>query len=77
MTNDDDPPLSLATFDEIADELAKRSIGCVVACLINMTPTEEHVYANFYGKTVAIGLCNRVLHNILHEPSPNVHDDAG
>lgn len=77
MTDDNDPPLSLATFDQIADELARRSIGCVVACLVNMTPTEEHVYANWYGKTVAIGLCDRVRHNILHTPSPNVHDEAG
>ncbi len=77
MTDDIDPPLSMATFDQIADELAKRSLGCVVACLVRMTPSEEHVYANFYGRTVALGLCDRIKHNILNDSSPNVPDDHG
>ncbi len=77
MIEENDPPLSMATFDEIANELSRRSMGCVIGCLIRMTPEEEHVYANWYGKTIAIGLCERIVHGILHEASSNIPDDAG
>jgi hypothetical protein len=73
----DDPHLSMATLDQIIDELRKRSIGCLVACVIKMTDNEEHVYANWHGKTIAIGLCERVKHSILNTPSLEVPDDAG
>jgi hypothetical protein len=73
----DDTPLSIATFDQIAAELSRRSIGCVVGCLVRMTAEEEHVFANWYGRTVAIGLCERIQHRILNEPAPNVPDDSG
>lgn len=74
--SDDDPPLSLATFDQITDELQKRSIGCVVACLIKMNDHEEHTYANWRGRTVALGLCDRIRHEILHQPPLRTDDES-
>lgn len=71
-----DPPLSLATFDQIVEELKKRSVGCVVACLIDSTEDEEHVYANWRGRTVALGLCDRIRHEILHQPPLRTDDES-
>lgn len=76
-TQETDPPLSLATFDQIVEELAKRSMGCVVGCLVSITPEEEHVYANWFGRTIALGLCDRIKYSILNVPSPHIPDDAG
>lgn len=73
----EDPPLSMATFDQIVDELQKRSLGCVVACVIRMSNHEEHFYANYHGRTIALGLCERIKHNILHEPSTEIPEDSG
>lgn len=77
MTEETDPPLSMATFDQITEELSKRSVGCVVACLVRMTNMEEHVYANYFGKTIALGLCDRIRHNILNTPSLDIPEDSG
>jgi hypothetical protein len=77
MTEETDPPLSMATFDQITEELSKRSVGCVVACLVRMTNTEEHVYANYYGKTIALGLCDRIRHSILNTPAIDIPEDSG
>lgn len=74
--SDDDPPLSLATLGQITDELERRSMGCVVACLISMTDSEEHVYANWRGRTVALGLCDRIRHEILHQPPIKTDDES-
>ena len=76
MTEDNDPPLSLATFEQIIEELSQRSVGCVVACLISMTDSEEHVYANWRGRTVALGLCDRIRHEILHQPPLRTDDET-
>lgn len=74
---DDSPPIELATIDQIFDELSRRSIGCVVACLLKMTDNEEHFYACFHGRTVALGLCERIQHQILNLPNTAVGDDEG
>jgi len=77
MNGDDDPPLSIATFEQIVDEIAKRSMGCVVGCVLRMNEDEEHVYADWRGKTLALGLISRIQHNILHEPNTQIPEDSG
>lgn len=77
MSDEQDIPLSMATFDQIVEELHRRSLGCVVACVIKMTDTEEHVYANWRGRTIALGLCARIEHRILNTPSDEISEDSG
>lgn len=76
MTEEHDPPLSLATLGQITEELDKRSVGCVIACLISVTDIEEHVYANWRGRTIALGLCDRIRHEILQQPPLRTDEEA-
>lgn len=74
---DDETPLNMATLDQITEELRKRTLGCLIACVVKMNDHEEHVYANWHGKTIALGLCDRIKHTILNTPSLEVPDDQG
>jgi hypothetical protein len=80
MSDSTDVPLSLATFDQIRDELARRSEGMITACVVPSTKHEEKIYMDFTRRTTAIGLCERLKHGILHRedtpiPDPDEEED--